>query len=71
MPVVGRRDRDRVDVGAVEEPADVLDVFRRPQFVLVVLLTEPDVGPRVAVADGDEVDLRRAAELPRATGPGR
>ena len=57
MPMIRRGDRDGVDVAAVEQTAHVLHVLRRPLLVLELLLAEPHVRRRIAVADGDEIDI--------------
>ena len=57
VPVVGRGDRDGVDILAVEQAADVLHVGRRVQRVLEMLLAEPHVGGRIDIADRHEFDI--------------
>ena len=58
VPVVGRGDRDGVDVLAVEQAADVLHVGRRMERVFEILFAQPHVGGRVAVADRHQFDIR-------------
>ena len=57
VPVVRGGDRDRVDVAAVEQPADVGRELRHPPPVLKMLLAEPNECAGIAVAHGDEIAL--------------
>ena len=63
MPVIGRSDRDDVDVFAIEDAADVLDVLRLAGGVLELLLvTAGDAG--ITIADHREFGIRHAGPLP-------
>ena len=63
VPVVGRGDRDDVDVLAVEDAADVLDVLRLAGRVLELLLVAAG-DAWIAVADHRELRIRHAGPLP-------
>ena len=63
MPVIGRGDRDDVDVFAIEDAADVLDVLRLAGGVLELLLVAAgDTG--IAVTDHRQFGIRHAGPLP-------
>jgi hypothetical protein len=62
VPVVGRGDRDDVDVLAVEDAADVLDVLRLAGRVLELLLVAAG-DAWIAVADHHELRIRHAGPL--------
>ena len=58
VPVVGRGDRDGIDVLAVQKAADILHVGGRVQGILETLLAQPHVGGWIAVADRHQFDIR-------------
>ena len=62
VPVVGRGDRDDVDVLAVEDAADVLDVLRLVGRVLELLLVAAG-DAWIAIADHRELRIRHAGPL--------
>ncbi len=69
VPVVGRGNGDRVDVGVFEQLADVLDVAGRRLHVLELGLLDLLVGIRVAIADGDEIDIGQLQPLADVRAP--
>ena len=58
VPVVGRGNRDGVDILAVQEAADILHVGRWVQRLLETIRAEPHVGGRIDIADRHQFDIR-------------